>query len=437
MTSHLPHLKVSENRRFLQKTTNEPFFYLADTAWSLLQRLALEEIELYLQDRASKGFNVIQMVALGELDALNRAGVAPFDDYDPTKPIEEYWEHIDRVVQRTNELGMYAGFLPTWGDRWNKGPGVGPEIFTPINAGIYGEWLGRRYADAALIWILGGDRAVENDTHRQIIDAMAEGIRRGDDGVHLRTFHPRGSISSSAYFPNTKWLDFHMIQSGHCINSLESFRYVCLDYNLHPIKPTLDGEPCYEDHPCMNPDWTPLADGSYYGAWHVRRAAYWAVFSGACGHTYGAHPIWMMWDEGRPVVNRVRRTWKNALDLPGAAQVRHLRDLMLSLPYFRRIPATTEIVATQQMDPLDHVAATRDIDADGYASFVAVYFPRPLKVSLNLASLRDPAHVRAAWFDPRTGQREKCPLSLSPQLDIFPNDFPAGIEDAVLLLTTA
>ncbi len=430
----LPQLEVSENRRFLQEANGAPFFYLADTAWCLFQRLTLEETETYLQDRAAKGFNVIQMVALGELDAQNRAGDAPFENNDPTKPVEAYWRHVDEVVKRTNELGMYAGLLPTWGDRWNKGAGTGPEIFTPDNARIYGKWLGKRYADAGIIWILGGDRAVETDTHRQIIFNMAEGLRDGDGGAHLRTFHPNGSTSSSAYFPNEPWLDFHMIQSGHCMNSLESFRYVSRDYELQPTKPTIDAEPCYEDHPRMNPDWTPAADGTYYGAREVRRAAYWAVFSGGCGQTYGAHPIWMMWDHGRPVVNKVRRSWREALGLPGSSQIRYLRELMLSLPYFSRIPATAEVVAAQPPEALDHIAATRDRDADGRATFVAIYFPRPLATTLNLSCLRDPGQVEATWFDPRTGQRSSCRLPIGPKIEIQPQHFPADLEDAVLLI---
>lgn len=49
-------LKVSENKRYLVKQDGEPFFYLGDTAWALLQRLTREETDRYMEDRASKGF---------------------------------------------------------------------------------------------------------------------------------------------------------------------------------------------------------------------------------------------------------------------------------------------------------------------------------------------------------------------------------------------
>jgi hypothetical protein len=39
---------------------SEPFFWLGDTAWELFHRLNREEADRYLEDRARKGFTVIQ-----------------------------------------------------------------------------------------------------------------------------------------------------------------------------------------------------------------------------------------------------------------------------------------------------------------------------------------------------------------------------------------
>src|SRR5689334_1535771 len=61
-------LKVSDNHRFLVKDNGQPFFYLGDTAWELFHRLNREQADRYLEDRAAKGFTVIQAVALAELD---------------------------------------------------------------------------------------------------------------------------------------------------------------------------------------------------------------------------------------------------------------------------------------------------------------------------------------------------------------------------------
>src|SRR5690349_16346503 len=93
-------IRVSRDGHFLTQPNGEPFFWLADTAWELLHRLNREETERYLQDRAYKGFNLIQVVATGELDydglkRPNRYGEVPFIDADPAPPNPRYFEHLD------------------------------------------------------------------------------------------------------------------------------------------------------------------------------------------------------------------------------------------------------------------------------------------------------------------------------------------------------
>src|SRR5258708_4975233 len=176
-------LRVSDNRRFLVREDGTRFFYLGDTAWALFQRLTLEETGQYLADRVAKGFTVIQAVALSEFDGLrvpNRSGDLPLHDGDPLRPNEAYFRHVDSVVDAAESLGLVVGMLPTWGDK--VGPlkwGVGPIVFTPENAGPYGEFLGERYRDKPIIWIVGGDRIPETDEQKAIWRALAKGLRRG------------------------------------------------------------------------------------------------------------------------------------------------------------------------------------------------------------------------------------------------------------------
>ncbi len=187
-------LKVSDNKRFLVYEDGAPFFYLGDTAWELFHRLNREEAAFYLETRAKQGFTVIQAVALAEhgFDQPNAYGHLPLKNNDPAQPVEEYFQHVDWMVDKAASLGLRIGMLPTWGDKWNKKWGAGPELFTPQNAAVFGEWLGRRYRDKPIIWILGGDRPIENETHRAIIRAMAQGLKKGDGGRHLMSFHPQG-----------------------------------------------------------------------------------------------------------------------------------------------------------------------------------------------------------------------------------------------------
>ncbi|MEI8633715.1 DUF4038 domain-containing protein [Vibrio sp. PP-XX7] len=179
-------LEVAANGRYLQYEDKTPFFYLGDTAWSLFHRLNREEADLYLNDRAKKGFTVIQAVALAELDGLtkpNPYGDLPLMNLDPSQPNEKYFQHVDYIVEQAESLGLHIGFLPTWGKYWKSGDAT--KIFTPENAKTYGRFLGQRYRDKPIIWILGGDQNVVTQEERSIIDAMAAGLREGDGGGTL------------------------------------------------------------------------------------------------------------------------------------------------------------------------------------------------------------------------------------------------------------
>ncbi len=103
-------LKVSDNNRFLVHEDGSPFFWLGDTAWELFHRLDRDDTELYFNNRIEKGFSVIQAVVLSELDGLNipnAYGEIPLENLDPTKPREEYFKHVDWVIAKAGELGLY------------------------------------------------------------------------------------------------------------------------------------------------------------------------------------------------------------------------------------------------------------------------------------------------------------------------------------------
>ncbi len=403
MPRRLPRLRVFRDPshpcsgRYLVTDTGKPFLYLGDTAWELFHRLNREETELYLSDRAAKGFTVIQAVVLAEFDGLNAPnayGHTPLQGNDPTQPNEEYFRHVDFVVDKAEELGLYLGMLPTWGDKVNKKWGRGPEIFTPENARVYGEFLGRRYRNKPIIWILGGDRPVENDRHLAIWRAMAEGLRAGDAGEHLITYHPMGGQSSSERLHGEEWLDFNMLQSGHHAKDVPNYDMIARDYAIKPVKPCMDGEPRYEDHPI---NWDPK-DG-WFDEHDVRKAAYWALLAGAHGHTYGCHDIWQMYDPSRhqPIAH-ARTPWKEALNLPGAAQMAHVKSLMLSRPMLLRVPDQSLLVSDAGTGG-EHVRAARA--ADG--SYAFIYLPVPRSVTVAVEKLSG-KNLRAWWYDPRTGK---------------------------------
>ncbi len=330
-------LRISADKRRIETADGQPFFLLGDTAWELFHALDRDEAEYYLRTRQSQGFNMIQCVVLAELDGLtkpNAYGRLPLlkndaGQFDPTLPDltgdYSYFDHMEWIITLAESFGLYMGILPTWGDKFHKIWGAGPEIFTPENAYSYGKWLGQRLAHHNnILWILGGDRPLGDENHKKIVDAMAHGLKAGDSGKFLMTFHPCGAHSSSAFVHGRGWLDFHMLQSGHGYPSPWCFDMMAADYTRDDFVPVMDGEPCYEDHP-INFN---TANG-YFDAIDVRRAALWNLFSGACGNTYGHHSIWQfrrMPDAYCP------NDWRTALHRPGARWIRTYRNFIQAHP---------------------------------------------------------------------------------------------------------
>ena len=433
---------LSENRRFLVDEQGQPFFYLADTAWELFHKLNREEADHYLTDRAEKGFTAIQAVAIAELDGINipnAYGHLPFIQEDPTRPdtkegpANDYWDHVDYIVRKANQLGLYMAMLPTWGRYWRDGD---RPVFTPENARQYGRWLANRYKDDKIVWVLGGDRNPDNDRHRQTMRQMAEGLMEGDGHVHLITYHPTGYCGSAQFYHSEPWLDFNMRQNGHN-HWAEAYKMTRDDWDRNnPVKPVLDGEPIYEDHPVA---FDPEHRGHSVAA-DCRRALYWDLFNGACGHTYGHHSVWQMWDpEKSPYpVNRPLLPWKDAIQQPGAAQMQWGKLLMLSRPFLTRIPATERILAASDIptawpgEGLYRFAATMDEEG----TYLMVYAPVGRRFTVNTSVLQGQKLV-GWWFDPRTGKAQKIGCIERGEAVSFVSPSPGEETDWVLVVDDA
>ncbi|MHA7130916.1 glycoside hydrolase family 140 protein [Algoriphagus namhaensis] len=395
-------IRIHENQRYFTDAAGQPFFWMADTAWELFHRLDLKEAETYLDKRASQGFNVVQAVALAEIDGLNTPnanGDKPFLDPSFTTPNERYFEHVDQIIAMAEKRGIHIGLLPTWGDKLFKaGWGVGPEIFTPEKAFAFGQWIGKRYADRKnLVWIIGGDRNPrEGSKDVKVWNEMARGITETQNPANkqLMTFHPQPTEpgGSSNWFHQEDWLDFNMHQTGHCPNQ-PTYQKIAHDRSLTPTKPTLDGEPMYEEHPkCFN-----AKELGYSEAVDIRRIMYWNVFAGAAGQSYGCHAVWQMYDLDKEGINGPLKPWHRSLDLEVANQVKHLKNLILSKPFFDRIPDQSLIANTQKEDEM-YISATRDIAG----TFAMVYLPAGGEMLLNLEKLSG-SKLSGSWYDPRTG----------------------------------
>lgn len=427
-------LIISPNGHFLQYKNGQPFFWLGDTGWEMFNRLTKDEISLYLTNRQQKGFNVIQAVILDDNATPigpNRNGDTPLINNDPAKPNEKYFKMLDWAIQQAKKKQIYIGLLPTWGGNVNKLWATGHVLFNVKNAYQYGLFLGKRYKNYPnIVWIAGGDRPAQNDTAdwRPVWRSMIKGIREGAGTGAQITYHPSGESSSADFWKADNTLDFNMIQSGHRIHDLPVWDWIRRDYDLKPVKPVLDGEPNYEDHPI---NWKP--ENGYFTAYDVRKQLYRTVFSGACGVTYGHHSIWQFYSAREQPISSPNRFWTEALDRPGAFQAGYLKKLILSRPSLQRVPDQS-ILKSAQGEKGDHITAFRDSDN----SYAMIYLPVGKTIKVDVSWLKA-SQITAWWFNPQTGRSQKIgsfstgndPLQFEPPTTGTGNDWVLVLNGAL------
>jgi hypothetical protein len=401
-----PQLRVSENHRYLMTEKGDPFFWLGDTGWLLFSKLSREEAERYFDDRRQKGFNVIQVMVIHDImKAVSFYGDSALIDHrvdmqfitegsSPDDPQQyDYWDHVDYLVKLAAKKGIYLALVPVWGSNVRSGH------ITNEQAGKYAEWLAERYkGEHNIIWLNGGD--VKGSDSTDIWKTIGSTIRKASP-EQMISYHPFGRTQSSEWFHNEAWLDFNMFQSGHrrydqdtagLAYGEDNWRYMAADYNKIPVKPSLDGEPSYESipqglHDPAQPYWTDS---------DIRRYAYWSVFAGGCGFTYGHNAIMQFHKTGdKSPAYGVRETWEEALNAPGAWQMKYLKELVLSRPYFERVPAQ-ELIAGENGEKYDYIAATRGND------YAFLYTCNGSNISIDTKKL-DWKRFKASWMNPRNG----------------------------------
>lgn len=399
-------LAVSADGRFLQYADGRPFFWLADTGWLLPERLDRDEAAYYLDRLAAAGYNVVQVQVINAIPAFNAYGQMSmprgFDFEGIDRPgVYGYWDHMDYIIDQAARRGIYVGMVCIWGGMVKAG------LMDADEARAYGRFLTGRYKDKKnIVWIMGGD--IQGDIHPEVWDALATTIKQIDKN-HLMTFHPRGRYTSARWFNNRQWLDFNMFQSGHRRygqrmgnkdypipdgTEEDNWMYVDSTWKHKPLKPVLDAEPSYEDIPQGLHD----GDEPRWQAADVRRYAYWSVFAGSCGHTYGHNSIMQFVRPGVAgayFADGERKPWYKALDDPGFNQMKYLKQLMLTMPYFSRRP--DQGIVLDNGTRYDRLAATR---GDGY---LMVYNCTGREMRIDL-SKTGAARNRVWWMDAATGR---------------------------------
>lgn len=437
-SKNLPKLKVSKNQHYFVTEDGKPFFWLGDTGWLAFGKLDREGIVEYLQDRKEKGFNVVQVMVLHNINAVNVYGDKALVNEDVSKPITtpgnnfnnkeeyDYWDHVDYTLEVAQKNGIYVAMVPVWGTNVSKGDKVNKEQATQ-----YAKFLADRYKNRTnVIWLNGGD--TYGDKFQDIWSAIGNTLKTNNP-KQLVTFHPFGRTDSSENYHNASWLDFNMFQSGHrrydqdtLPNSFkeDNYKFVQRDLTLKPTKPTLDGEPSYEGiphglHDTLQPLWKDS---------DVRRYGYWSVFAGGAGYTYGHNAVMQMFRKGDNPAYGNKILWNDAINAPGAAQMVYIKKLILDFPYLERVPDQSLIA--NQGEKYDYLTATRG------NKYAMIYTYTGRKIAVNMGKIAG-SKVTATWYNPRNGERTKIRTVANKGVQEFqPSGKKEDGNDWVLILSS-
>jgi hypothetical protein len=364
----LQKLKVDSSHRYLIKEDGTPFVWIGATMWKW-KSLSIDQIKQIMDDHASKGYNVIHLIAY------------------PGK-----YDIVDTMIDYAAKKGIYIGIVTGWYR----------DILRTDKSELYerGFELGKRYRDKNnIIWLSAGEAGGH---HRKDIipdenmEALVKGIRDGDTGNKLLTIHAdykRGtSIDNDADI-----VDFNNWQTSQwcCPNDLPRhdsrnwtvWEAISHDYNLSPIKPTLDSEAWYENNK-SHCGATPFA---------IRRRAYFTILAGAFGHTYGAGGIW----DGLTESKECSGNWQAALQYEGYIQIGYMGAFFRSLgeDFIQLVPEQNFIVEGNSENYDTHIQAA----ITKSKMLALIYSASDSKYTLDIGKLSY-NKSSAKWYNPRNNE---------------------------------
>jgi hypothetical protein len=400
-------IQVRPGDRYLTHADGTPFFYLADTAWNGPLRSDAADWEIYLADRKAKGFTAIQFIGAAPWSGCytDAEGQTAFHQVNGSlQPNEKFFKRMDERIAAINRAGLLAVAVLAWaanfGESGRHNPGVS------LSREQLKQWVGyqvQRYSKHQIMWLLAGDGKYGGwrswkwkRLGREIFGS----------GKHAPVgLHPQGLTRPYKSFAKESWLDIFGYQSGHADD--ERTAMFLADGKMARqwpklAKPIINLEPCYEGiH-----DWARVGVISNS---QVRRAIYASLLNTpTAGVSYGAHGVWSWETQAVEPLNHpgvgVAMPWRQAMDLPGSRDVKRLRELFKSLPWWELGPAD-ELVMMQgwkrdkRHNRLWNTRYRAHCAATGKGELLLLYLPFGGCVQLNFDA------TVAEWFDPRTGDR--------------------------------
>ncbi len=388
-------LKVSGNGRYLVDQNNKPFFITGEQAWTLVTELSNSDVDVYLTDRSSRGYNAIWLAAADNTYQSNppydHYGNKPFDGPDFTNEDAAYWSHVDYVIQRAGTFGITVLLDPAFVGL-NSSSGYYSSYLNSSDdvVSAYGAWLGARYSSFPnIIWALGGDADPATSGLYPKLSDLANGIQ-STDSVHLMTFEATrltdgslaagGGYSSLDVWPGPpSWLNLNWVylRRSYIPASVQT------NYSRSPWLP-----------PFMGEDW---CEGEYSTTpLQLRQEGFGAILGGAyLGRVFCNNAIWSF---GSQDYDTMGATWQSQLGSLGSVSQESLGTLFRSREHWLLVPDTNNSVMTAGNQSGATIAVTART-SDGES--IIVYVPTQRAVTIDMTKISD-SSAQAWWYNPQT-----------------------------------
>ena len=392
-------IKVAADKHHFAYADNTPFFWLADTWWmGLTSRLHFpDEVKILAENRVSKGYNVIQIVAglYPDMPAFdprgaNEAGF-PWDTaYRSINPA--YFDAADHRIQFLADEGLVPCIVGAWGYHL---PWLGTEKIKQ-----HWRYLIARWGALPVVWCAAGETTMpyylSKDEAGDAVLQKAEWTKviqymRQTDGFHrMITTHPNKTARESLLDPSL--LDFDMHQTGHGSDPMTQSGMAFKGWNTTPVMPVISGESEYEALEIPLP--IPAA---------VSRKSFWAnaINAGFAGHTYGGNGIWQVNRKEKPYGNSPggnnwgTTPWDVTMNLPGSMQIAQGSKFLQSLPSWNHFePHPEMIISWSGKDTALYATAGKT------SAFAYILTPGSIRLRLPEASTT----YKVSWFDPVKGE---------------------------------
>jgi len=403
-------MTLSGDKKYLVNgQTNKPVFITGDAPQTLSTMLSDADVDIYLADRQSRGFNAIWVILVDQVDQTNAPhdfyGNVPFDGAWFTNENAAYWAHQDHVIQQAAARGItvfaevtFVGLTASNGNDFTAIQNSSNSVMA-----AYGTWLGNRYKNYNnVVWMVGGDADPFYTDVYSKLSSLATALAAADPN-HLITFEasrftqssgggtaPGGGYSSLDVWPNApSWLGLNWVyQSNAQLSGVSSVVSGCRsNYARSPWLPPLMGEDWYE------------LEHSMTGA-QVRTEGYWEVLSGCyLGRLFGNDSIWTF---NGPQVNNSGPSWQSQLASEGSVGEQYLGKLMRSREHWKMVPDVHNTILTAGFGS-GTTLSVASRTADGQT--VIAYIPNgnATTVSIEMGAIVDVgSQAKCWWYDPQT-----------------------------------